>query len=54
MSQCPLRYEKFNLKGWEEEWCTAYFHSPHTERYENDVLLCAGNDANRCGGEIPS
>ena len=24
----PLWYEKFNLKGWEKEWCTAYFHSP--------------------------
>lgn len=23
------------------------FSFPHTERYENDVLLCAGNDANR-------
>lgn len=23
----PLWYEKFNLKGWEKEWCTAYFHS---------------------------
>lgn len=43
----PLWYEKFNLKGWEKEWCMAYFHSPHTGRYENDVLLCAGNDANR-------
>lgn len=44
----PLWYEKFNLKRMrEKEWCTAYFHSPHTERYENDVLLCGGNDANR-------
>lgn len=24
----PLWYEKFNLKGWEKEWCMAYFHSP--------------------------
>lgn len=23
------------------------FSFPHTERYENDVLLCGGNDANR-------
>lgn len=23
-----LWYEKFNLKGWEKEWCMAYFHSP--------------------------
>lgn len=23
------------------------FSFPHTGRYENDVLLCAGNDANR-------
>lgn len=23
------------------------FSFPHTKRYENDVLLCAGNDANR-------
>lgn len=42
-----LWYEKFNLKGWEREWCLGLFSFSHTKRYENDVLLWGGNDANR-------
>lgn len=35
----PLWYEKFNLKGWEKEWCTAYFHSP-TPRDMRMMFCC--------------
>lgn len=35
----PLWYEKFNLEGWEKEWCTAYFHSP-TPRDMRMMFYC--------------
>lgn len=42
-----LWYEKFNLKGWEKELCTAYFHSP-TPRDMRMMFYCeGGNYANR-------
>lgn len=36
-----LWYEKFNLKGWEKEWGTAYFHSP-TPRDMRMMFYCEG------------
>lgn len=38
---------KIQFKRMRERMVHGLFSFPHTERYENDVLLCGGNDANR-------
>lgn len=38
---------KIQFKRMRERMVHGLFSFPHTGRYENDVLLCAGNDANR-------
>lgn len=38
---------KIQFKRMRERMVHGLFSFPHTERYENDVPLCGGNDANR-------
>lgn len=47
MSQCPCDMKNSIWKRMRERMVHGLFSFPHTRRYENDVLLCAGNDANR-------